>query len=129
MLTILTSYPFIVALIILYIFFSDDIKRVWRNHRNQAEALSTTDKIAKVKELSDDAKDIEKFIMTNAASLSAKSVDRLIARLDTLKSDRVIMDDNLQKRIADISSSSTEGEELPYADFGKAMIKGRSKKG
>ncbi len=129
MLTLFTSYPLLIAIVLLYIFFIDDIKRIWNNYRQQAETLSTTDKIAKVKELSDDAKDIEKFIMANAASLSAKSVDRLIARLDALKSDKVIMDDNLQRRIADISSSSTEAEELPYADFGKAMTKGRSKKG
>lgn len=126
MLQYITSTPAIACIIIIFLVSYDDIVRYWRKFLSQKETFSITNKFAKVKELSDDAKDIEKFIMANAAFLSESSVIRLIARIDSLKNDRVIMDDNLKKRIADISESD---EELPYADFGKAMIRATVKKG
>lgn len=107
-------------LIILWVLFSDDVKRYFSERSEIKTRLSVSEKIAKVKELSDDSKDIEKFILSNASELSEASVNRLIQRIEVLKADRVITDDNLKKRIADISPEEDEAPQVSARSVRKA---------
>ena len=90
MLQILEYLASTISIVIFYQIFISDKIQVWWNGR--AESTSA-DKIARLKMLSDDSKDIEKFIIANAATLSNESMNQLLARLETLHADKVLNDD------------------------------------
>lgn len=110
----------IVAIItIIYLYFGDDIK-FFLNQRSLTRAnISTSEKIARVKELSDDPKDIEKFITSNVNNLSEAAINKLIAKIEILKAEKVISDDSLKKRISDIALDE---------EFETPQIKGSKKR-
>lgn len=63
-------------------------------------------KIAQVKLVSDDRKEIEKFVTDNANYLSNETVKLLVARIEAIKDDRVIADDNLKVRFEELDNNS-----------------------
>lgn len=63
----------------------------------KSEAISSADKIAQVKLVSQDDKDIEKFITNNAQYLSSEIVTKLVDRIEAIRTDQYINDDTLLK--------------------------------
>jgi len=101
---------FVFAVVVVYqIFLSDWIatKRAqWRVDKSKSGSI---DKIAQVKLVSDDAKGIEEFVTTNASYLSDQMVKKLVARIESLKVDYVIAEDELLKtRIAELQPEEEE---------------------
>lgn len=93
---------FVGALVVLYqVFLSDWISSKKEAVRESKGKLGAVEKIAQIKLVSDDAKDIEKFVTDNAAYLSGPTVTKLAARIESLHIDTIIRDDEqLNKRIA-----------------------------
>lgn len=101
---------FVFAVVVVYqIFLSDWVatKRAqWKIDKSKSGSI---DKIAQVKLVSDDAKGIEEFVTTNASYLSDQMVKRLVARIESLKVDQVIAEDELLKtRIAELQPEEEE---------------------
>jgi hypothetical protein len=104
--TILSSlFQIVMGLTLLYmvfsIFFADQIKEKMAANEAAKTKQSSLDKIAKVKVVSEDAKDIEKFITDNAQYLSDTTVAALVARIEMIRTDKVINDDTLLKKRID----------------------------
>lgn len=101
---------FVFAVVVVYqIFLSDWVatKRAqWKIDKSKSGSI---DKIAQVKLVSDDAKGIEEFVTNNASYLSDQMVKRLVARIESLKVDQVIAEDELLKtRIAELQPEEEE---------------------
>ena len=101
------------TVIILYFlydaFMADSLKEKLLSFKERKAITSGAEKIAKVKLVSDDAKDIEKFISSNANNLTMEMVNQLVARIELLKTDKVIeADDLLKKRINDLKPAEVE---------------------
>lgn len=96
--------PFIFLLgltVITYqIFLSDYINNKIKTYKDKNNNKDVATKIARVKLISDDPKDIEKFIITNAQYLSDDLVKKLVERIEIIKFDKIIIEDNLKTRIA-----------------------------
>lgn len=85
--------------LVYQVFLSDAVKD-WRiRRRKRIEASNSAEKIAQIKLLSDDFKEIESFVEKNAQFLSEKIVKQLVARLEYLKADKIIKEDDLKKRV------------------------------
>lgn len=95
----------VIGLALLYmvfsIFFSDAIKEKMVSNEATKTKQTSLDKIARVKVVSEDAKDIEKFITDNAQYLSDATVAALVARIEMIRADRVINEDTLLKKRID----------------------------
>lgn len=102
---------FIIACYVLYdIFLSDFVgEKLSINKKKKSEASSVS-KIAQVKLVSDDPKDIEKFIAANAQFLSDEMVKKLVDRIEMIKYDQIINDDSLKKRIEDVAAMQAAEE-------------------
>lgn len=107
----------IVMLVILYqVFLSDyvtDKLEQLSNRRGEMrgnkEKYESTAKIAQVKLVSDDTKDIESFITNNAKYLSNEMVSKLVDRIEAIRTDQVINADTiLKKRIDDLAPQEEE---------------------
>jgi hypothetical protein len=106
---------FIGIVVIIYNTFVSDWWDARRMKMSESKTkLSSIDKIAQVKLVSDDKKDIEQFVTTNAQYLSDPMVKRLVARLEELKVDSVIINDELLKKRIDNLPKQVEEEE--YAE-------------
>lgn len=96
------------------VFLSDLLKSRLSNFSEQRTNVSNADKIARVKLVSDDARGIEKFITDNASLLSDAMVQQLVARIEAIKTDKVIDADTLLKsRIDDLQEPAPESEPEP----------------
>jgi hypothetical protein len=108
--------PTIIAIgliVIAYqIFLSDYLTSKLKTRRDSRNNRDAMGKIAKVKLVSDDPKDIEKFITVNAQYLSDDTVNKLVERIELIKADRVIMEDGLKARIAATTIKQTSAQEL-----------------
>lgn len=104
---------FIGALVILYqVFLSDWFESKRAALKESRGKFSSTDKIAQVKLVSGDVKDIEQFVTNNATYLSDQMVQKLAARIESLRVDNVILnEENLKKRIADLPQPEEDEEE------------------
>jgi hypothetical protein len=80
--------------------------------KEKKDALGAAQKIAQLKLVSDDAKDIENFIAQNAANLSDDMVKKLVERIESLKCDHLIYEDSLRKRIDQAAQLADEQEEF-----------------
>jgi hypothetical protein len=102
----IVEIAFVAGIVILayQVFISDKIKN-WKNNRSKRiEATNSAEKIAQVKLLSDDRKEIELFIEKNATYLSNNIVKKLVDRLEYLKAEHVIEEDDLKKKSTSNSS-------------------------
>ena len=92
-----------IATVIYQVFLSDWVK-AWRlQNAERHSKYHNIEKIALVKLVSDDPKDIEQFITNNATYLSDATVQKLVARIDMLHTDKVIAaDDILKARFEDL---------------------------
>jgi len=86
-----------------FLLFHDDFVEKRRAVKNLLESKTEAEKIAKVKILSTSSKDIEKFILDNASTLSDATIDALVSRMEMLAADRVIRDDDLKLRIDEVA--------------------------
>lgn len=86
-----------------FLLFHDDVVEKREALAKALQTKSEAEKIAKVKALSTNPKDIEKFIVDNAKTLSDATIDILVARMEMLAADRVIREDDLKVRIDDIT--------------------------
>lgn len=126
MLQILEFLASLVLLVILYHYFLADKLMEFKEARAQA---SSADKIARMKVLSDDPKEIEKFIISNAASLSDASMNSLLARLETLHAEKVINDDSRFRVVTENMRTTPPTEDLnDSVNFGKALIERESQR-
>jgi hypothetical protein len=100
-------------------FFAEPVKE-WVEKRNKKkQAITAADKIAKVKLVSNDDKDIEKFIANNAETLSDAMVSKLVERIETIRNEQVISADNVLKtrfELLEKSSATRQAEDLPIEE-------------
>jgi len=100
-----SAMPILIGLALAYmlfsIFFSDAIKEKMASNEAIKVKQSSLDKIARVKMVSEDPKDIEKFITDNAQYLSEGMVAGLVGRIEMIRTDRIISDDNMLKKRID----------------------------
>ena len=90
----------------------------WDIKRTEKTKLNNIHKIAQIKLISDDKKDIAQFITTNAQFLSNDMVKQLVERIELIKADSVINnDDNLKLRIDNLSDTSSSEEEETASEF------------
>ena len=101
---------FVGALVLIYqVFLSDWLDLTKQKSKINKDKSSSVEKIAKIKLVSSDAKDIEKFVTDNADFLSNEIVGQLAARIESLHVDDFLAsDDVLKKRIADLSQIEEE---------------------
>ncbi len=101
---------FVAAVVIVYqIFLSDWVDEQRSKHKENKGRANSVDKLAKVKLVSDDPKDIEMFVENNAQYLSDQMVTKLVARLEYLKADKVITaDEALKHRIEELEPIEEE---------------------
>jgi hypothetical protein len=99
------SYLFtvVVSIILYQVFIEDDVKSFIRRRTSRKANITAAEKIAKVKAVSDDIKDIETFIARNADNLSNDIIDILVARIEEIRAENIIGEDSLKQRIADIT--------------------------
>ena len=108
-----------IAVVIYQVFLSDWVK-AWRAQNAEKHSkYSNLEKIAKVKMVSEDPKDIEQFITNNATYLSDATVQKLVARIEAIHTDKVISaDDILKQRFEDLDTKrqqEAEAEEEEHA--------------
>jgi hypothetical protein len=99
------------AATLLYQIFLSDYFRDKRIAVEQKQSkYNSIDKVARVKLISDDPKDIEYFITTNAQYLSDDMVERLVSRIEDIKADQVVnnTDNVLKSRIDRLFQEETE---------------------
>lgn len=99
-----------VSVLLYQIFLSDFIKAKRLEVKNAKSKYDSLDKIAQVKLVSDDRKDIERFITENAQYLSAEMVKKLVERIDMIKNDHIIETDTLLKKKFEELEESEEEE-------------------
>lgn len=98
-----------VAVLLYQVLLSDFIKAKRLEVKNTKSKYDSLDKIAQVKLVSDDRKDIERFITENAQYLSVDTVKRLVERIDMIKNDHIIETDTLlKKRFEELESQEEE---------------------
>lgn len=98
----------ITAIILYFIFLHDSVKDHYEEKRKLDEKTSNVEKIAKIKAVSDEAKDIEKFVTDNASYLSRGTIEILVARIEELKADKIINGEVLKSRIDDLVEEELE---------------------
>lgn len=96
-----------------FLLFHDDVIEKRNDALRLLQTKTEAEKIAKVKALSTNVKDIEKFIIDNAKTLSDATIDILVARMEMLAADRVIREDDLKTRIDSVVAA---GEPEDAAD-------------
>ncbi len=89
----------LVGTLAYFLLFHDDVMEKRSNLAKLLSVKTEAEKIAKVKVLSTNSKDIEKFIIDNAKTLSDATIDILVNRMEMLATDKVIKDDDLKARI------------------------------
>jgi predicted oxidoreductase len=89
----------LLAVIVYQVLLSDILKNLRAKNAERSSAKENSGKIALVKMVSDDPKDIEKFISANAQYLSDETVKKLVERIEMIKCDRIINEDSVKKRI------------------------------
>jgi hypothetical protein len=99
--------------LIYHTFLYSTIEKKIKTIRDKIANKSVSEKIAQVKLISDDPKDIERFISANARYLSDKLVKRLVSRIEMIKCDQIILEDTLQTRIDIMQESLSEFEVEP----------------
>lgn len=101
-----------IAVVIYQVFLSDWVK-AWRAQNAEKHSkYSNLEKIAKVKMVSEDPKDIEQFITNNATYLSDATVQKLVARIEAIHTDKVISaDDILKQRFEDLDTKRQQEAE------------------
>ncbi len=102
-----------IAVLVYQIFISDFVKAKRLEIKNAKSKYDSLEKIAQVKLVSDEPKDIEKFITENAQYLSDDIVKQLVNRIEMIKTDQVITADTiLKKRIEDLDQSRQDALEV-----------------
>jgi hypothetical protein len=97
MLLTIAEYVFggVVLLVLYQIFISDWIDDKLQSYKSKTQGLSAAEKLAQVKLVSHNAKDIETFISKNADNLSDTTVTKLVSRIEAISNEQVISADNL----------------------------------
>src|SRR5574338_752273 len=102
-----------VAVLLYQIFLSDMVAARRKASQESKNQLGRVAKMAKVKLVSDNAKEIEKFIADNAEHLSDETVNLLVARIEAIKTDQVISADTILKsRIDSLDTNPHAGSTL-----------------
>jgi hypothetical protein len=124
--TVLEFLFFVGGCVLVYqIFLSDWLQGVRAANKERNSAKESANKIAQVKMVSDDPKDIEKFISANAQYLSDETVKKLVDRIEMIKCDRIIYEDSLKKRVEDLGSKERQAQAEMEAEEALAQGKRR----
>lgn len=111
----------------LTIFFWEEVKSpfVERYEKNAVNkrTIVAAERIARVKMLSDSAKDIEDFISKNVSVISDETMNALVARLENIKSDKIIEGDALKSKFDYLYDQAVEAVEPAPAQTKKRGIK------
>jgi hypothetical protein len=100
-----------------YLIYDVFVSDWWQAHcalrKEKFSKTNNVEKIAKVKLVSGSKKDIEQFVTDNAQYLSDSMVEKFVARLESLKADDIILEDDLlKKRITNLpNNTQAEAEE------------------
>lgn len=98
----------VTAIVLYFIFLHDSVLGHFETKRKLDEKTSNVEKIAKIKAVSDDPKDIERFVTDNASYLSKQTIEILVARIEELKADSIINGDVLKSRIDELAEDEPE---------------------
>ena len=125
--TVMEFLFFVGACVLVYqVFLSDWLQGIRAANKERNSAKESANKIAQVKLVSDDPKDIEKFISANAQYLSEETVKKLVGRIEMIKCDRIIYEDSVKKRVDDLAAREVQAEVELEAE--QALAKGRRKR-
>lgn len=98
----------------LLVFFWDEVKAPFMERYEKTvterRAIIAAERIARVKMLSDSPRDIEDFISKNVSVISDDTMNQLVARLETIKSDKIIDGDNLKSKFDVMFKEEVEAE-------------------
>lgn len=98
----------------LTIFFWEEVKAPFVERYEKTvtnkRAIVAAERIARVKMLSDSAKDIEDFISKNVSVISDGTMNALVARLENIKSDKIIEGDALKSKFDHLYDQEVEAE-------------------
>ncbi len=109
--TVIEFLFFVGACVLIYqVFLSDWLQGIRAANKERNSAKESANKIAQVKMVSDDPKDIEKFISANAQYLSEETVKKLVERIEMIKCDRIIYEDSVKKRVDDLSAKERQAQ-------------------
>ena len=86
-----------IAAFIYQVFLSDSIKQLITNRRESSDEKARINKIAKLILISDSFEEIEKFIKNNALNISNDMMKQLISRVEYLRADKIIQDDDRKR--------------------------------
>lgn len=98
---------FIIVLAVV-ILFGPNIINYFNAKKDYNSCKLVAERTARVKVLSDNAREIEKFIENNIKLLSEKSMNSLISKLEVLKIDKIITEDGIKRRIEDLKDYDFE---------------------
>lgn len=125
--TVMEFLFFVGACVLVYqVFLSDWLQGIRAANKERNSAKESANKIAQVKLVSDDPKDIEKFISANAQYLSEETVKKLVGRIEMIKCDRIIYEDSVKKRVDDLAAREVQAEVELEAE--QALAKGRRRR-
>lgn len=108
---VLLSIVALVTLVIIYqTFLADWFDNKAEAKKAKATKLNSVTKMAMIKMVSDDPKEIEIFVSNNVEYLSDQTVQQFVDRIETLKADSVIKlcDNVLKQKIEDISDQDKQ---------------------
>lgn len=99
----------LIGVVVYQIFLSDFIKNRKLNREEKEAKVTAISKIAYLKLISNDSKEIENFVNNNAANLSEELVKKLVDRIEILRTDK-LLEESDAKRFRFDSSTSLDKE-------------------
>jgi hypothetical protein len=111
-----------IAAFVYQVFLSDSIKQLISNRRESLNEKDRVNKIAKLILISDSFEEIEKFIKNNALSISNEMMKLLISRVEYLRADKIIQDDD-RKRVPSLkrAPATNESVEKMFSNFSESL--------
>jgi predicted Zn-dependent peptidase len=102
---LLSLLVLITSVIIYQTFLADWFDNKAEAKKTKATKLNSVTKMAMIKMVSDDPKEIENFVSNNVEYLSDQTVQQFVDRIESLKADSVIKlcDNVLKQKIEDVS--------------------------
>jgi len=112
-----------IAAFVYQVFLSDSIKQLIANRHESSNEKARVNKIAKLILISDSFEEIEKFIKNNALNISNETMKLLISRVEYLRADKIIQDDD-RKRVAPSlkqAPATNESVDRLFSNFSESL--------
>lgn len=103
----------ICGILVFYNIFISSYVNEWIYKNNKAKTIKqNANKMALLKLISNDAKDIEKFITANTQFLSDDLVKKLVARVEIINCDRIIYLDSVDSKLDNLDEDDLSKKKM-----------------